>query len=551
MNSKTTDVPPLPPSGEALLTPPIQGTQQIRDYWCFISYRHADNKQPGRQWASWLHQAIETYEVPADLVGTVNERGDTIPERIFPVFRDEDELPADADLESPIYSALDRSKYLVVLCSPRAAQSPYVSNEIAYFKKLGRSERILAAILDGEPNSSDHPGKADAHLECFPDALRFEVDSNGNLTSERTEPIASDFRLSDGSEGWTSPGAYRQALEARRDLTGDKAASLVEEYKQRQNLMLLKILAGIMGVSVGVLTKRDQAYQLALAKKRQRVLARWLVLVGILAAVALCGLGLAVWQRQQAEAARERAIVARKSANMLIGYMQNDLSERLRPLGQIKLMEHINARIRQYYEEHPPEHTDKDVFEIMRTYALHDQGGILLSQGDFSAALEVYRESLDISAALAKKSPRDITLKQSLFTSYFNISLAFLYQDNFPEAFMASRRALVIAESLANEHPNDLNKANLASNYAIIGQLYHFQGDFPNALEAYLKSTSIVESLGNKNPNNARWQEKLCGYYNNISEVMVAQGNLTEAQNTQAQALLIAESLLERACPVS
>jgi hypothetical protein len=45
-----------------------------REYWCFISYRHADNKEPGRQWATWLHQAIETYEVPRDLDSTVNAR---------------------------------------------------------------------------------------------------------------------------------------------------------------------------------------------------------------------------------------------------------------------------------------------------------------------------------------------------------------------------------------------------------------------------------------------------------------------------------------------
>jgi hypothetical protein len=93
------------------------------EYWCFISYRHADNRDPGRQWATWLHQQIETYEVPSDLVGKTNDRGDVFPERIFPVFRDEDELPADADLASPIYRALERSKFLVVLCSPQAAAS--------------------------------------------------------------------------------------------------------------------------------------------------------------------------------------------------------------------------------------------------------------------------------------------------------------------------------------------------------------------------------------------------------------------------------------------
>jgi hypothetical protein len=101
-----------------------------RDYWCFISYRHADNVAPGRQWATWLHQAIETYEVPGDLVGKTNGRGDVIPQRIFPVFRDETDLPANAHLASGINDALAVSKVLLVICSPRAAASTYVADEI-------------------------------------------------------------------------------------------------------------------------------------------------------------------------------------------------------------------------------------------------------------------------------------------------------------------------------------------------------------------------------------------------------------------------------------
>lgn len=31
-----------------------------RKYGVFISYRHADNKEQGRQWATWLHHTLET-----------------------------------------------------------------------------------------------------------------------------------------------------------------------------------------------------------------------------------------------------------------------------------------------------------------------------------------------------------------------------------------------------------------------------------------------------------------------------------------------------------
>jgi len=190
-------------------------------YHAFISYRHADNKEPGRQWATCLHQAIETYEVPADLVGKKNGRGEVIPSRIFPIFRDEEELPADADLGNAIVRALDNTKLLIILCSPRAVASTYVADEIDYFKKLGHSDRIIAAILFGEPNASWDKGKLKTGFkiedECFPTPLQFEYDENGNPTEKRAEPIAADFRINNDrttEQGWTTIEAYKQHLNA-------------------------------------------------------------------------------------------------------------------------------------------------------------------------------------------------------------------------------------------------------------------------------------------------------------------------------------------------
>jgi len=68
-----------------------------RRYSAFISYRHADNTQEGRRWAEWLHRALERYVVPPDLIGTPNLRSEPIRDSLYPIFRDEDELPANAD----------------------------------------------------------------------------------------------------------------------------------------------------------------------------------------------------------------------------------------------------------------------------------------------------------------------------------------------------------------------------------------------------------------------------------------------------------------------
>ena len=289
-----------------------------RAYWCFISYRHADNREPGRQWATWLHQAIETYEVPAELVGQVNARGDTIPARIFPVFRDEEELPVDADLAAPIYRALDASRFLLVICSPRSAASPYVGNEIRYFKQLGFGDRVLAVMIEGEPNASSDAGKQAmgfaAGDECFPEALRHAVGPDGAVLADRSEPIAADFRIG-AAQGWTSPEAYRLALRDGGGLSAKTIDDQVEAYRRRCELMKLKIIAGILGVPLGTLTQRDKAYQLALAQKRAKTLRRWLVAVAALALIA-AALGLTAYR--SAELASAQRDIARNTLNRLM-----------------------------------------------------------------------------------------------------------------------------------------------------------------------------------------------------------------------------------------
>ncbi len=79
-----------------------------------------------------------------------------------------------------------------MICSPRAADSRWVQRRSAGVQALGRSDRIFCLIVDGEPNASDLPGStAD---ECFAPALRFQLDTDGQLTREPAEPIAADAR---------------------------------------------------------------------------------------------------------------------------------------------------------------------------------------------------------------------------------------------------------------------------------------------------------------------------------------------------------------------
>lgn len=244
-----------------------------RRYTAFISYRHADNTQEGRRWAEWLHRGLERYVVPPDLIGTPNLRGEPIRDSLYPIFRDEDELPANVDLATGIRAALEVSDHLIVLCSPRSAVSPWVRKEVREFKELGRSDRILAIIIAGEPNADD-PAKAREGIlpdeECFCEELRLgAVCDDGTLDwTIRTEPLAADLRPNGTrAEGFVTAEAYREHLKLNSNLTPDQIAAHAEAYRQQLDHALLKVIAGLLGVSVRRLEDRSIAHRVACARK--------------------------------------------------------------------------------------------------------------------------------------------------------------------------------------------------------------------------------------------------------------------------------------------
>jgi len=98
-------------------------------YRAFISYSHRD-----APWARWLHNALERYRVDRDLVGRATPAG-SVPKTLRPIFRDRDEFSAGHSLTEQSLTALDASQFLVVLCSPNAAHSKYVNEEVRYFNR--------------------------------------------------------------------------------------------------------------------------------------------------------------------------------------------------------------------------------------------------------------------------------------------------------------------------------------------------------------------------------------------------------------------------------
>jgi len=169
-------------------------------YWAFISYSHRDEAQ-----ATALHRKLETYRVPRAYAGTDTGQG-RVPDRLYPCFRDRDELGGAPSLGPVIERALSQSRALVVICSPNVKASKWVNEEIRFFRSLGRGDQIFAYLIDGEP------------ADAFPVALTKDPGS---------EPLAPDARPG-------RDGAHAALLKLVAGITGVRYADLVHRDQTRR-----------------------------------------------------------------------------------------------------------------------------------------------------------------------------------------------------------------------------------------------------------------------------------------------------------------------------
>ena len=197
-------------------------------YWCFISYSHHE-----KHIAVPLQRFLENYTPPGPLRTTITPPAG-LGVALRPVFRDETELGAASSLTDALHDALTDSYALVVLCSPNAARSRWVDEEIRLFRALGREQRVFLMLIEGEPNV-DLNGPY-AHLECLPPALR--------RSDRGEEPLAADLR---GGKPAFKSGALRLAA----GLWGVTLDELVHRHRRRQRQQLAA--AATLGLTVTLL----------------------------------------------------------------------------------------------------------------------------------------------------------------------------------------------------------------------------------------------------------------------------------------------------------
>ncbi|MBS0578353.1 MAG: tetratricopeptide repeat protein [Proteobacteria bacterium] len=529
-------------------------------YWAFLSYSHRDAK-----WTGWLHRALESYRPPKTLVGTRTARG-AVPRRLAPVFRDREELATATDLGSILRQALADSICQIVVCSPAAAKSRWVNEEILAFKRLGREDRIFCLIVDGEPNATDMPGREDE--ECFPPALRFHLDAEGNLSDRRTEPIAADARP--GKDGKTNAK--------------------------------LKLIAGVLAVNFDLLRRREQT------RRNRRLVA--------IATAASAGMvfasGLAAYALIQRRAAERQAETARQTTNFMIDLFRiSDPSEaRGNSITAREMLDKGAARIDRELATQPairatlldtvgttymglglyPQarrlmdgalqaRQGKDAKDPLALSLLQQhRGDLLMRQAQYEPAEAAYRQAIALQMA-RPKDDRDNQIE--LTKSLHGLGTLLAEKGQYAEADHTLHQALTLQHELYGpshreiattlkdlarvmDAAGDLNGAIPVMRYAVTMQreLNHNEPD-PALAEAINDLALLLEERGTYEESEKLYREALAMKrrvfgekhpevamgLNNLAAALQDEGDLEHAESTYREALLMQRALLGQVHP--
>jgi tetratricopeptide (TPR) repeat protein len=544
-------------------------------YRAFISYSHKDTR-----WAKWVHRGLEGFHVGDDLVGRETGLG-RVPKSLRPVFRDRDEFTAGHSLSDQTRAALDDSAALVVICSPNAAKSDYVNEEIRLFKSRHPDRLVIPLIVDNVPG--------DAEPQCFPSALAFKVTSDGTVTTIPDSILAADARKTGDS----------------RDLALAKVvASLigvpVDDVRKRQALTQawwIKVTAAVVGVVASLAMVSgflvfEHRHERAQQAEQSRQLADIQALVEKLASGG---------QTQGAEGPGRKQAIAKAVEAAQKGAAAGDtrLTDALELLRQGKIKEaeplfravaeereeaskaagheaaeawrHLGAiagladpkKAREAYAHAvalDPDNVDgllwhgwfekeagnlraaEEAYRRLITvesdkepghdvyWARVGLGGIAVARGDLGLAKSSYVDAQKIADRLAKADPNNAGWQRDLSVSYSRVGDVLRAQGNLTDALKYYRDSLAIADRLAKADPNKAGwQGDLSVSYDRVGDVLRAQGDLTEALKSYRESLAIRDRLAKADANNAGWQHDLGISNERIGDVQMAQGDLAAA----------------------
>ena len=559
----------------------------LPSYRAFLSYSSFDIR-----WAVWLQNRLENFPLDKDLIGRTTSTG-TIPATLGPIFRDRNDFTPGLTISDQTMQALDRSGALIVQCSRAAVRSTYVNEEIRLFKWRHPSRAVIPIIIDGVPN--------DPERECFPLALRFELNPDGTVSDRSAGVLAADLRdHADGRElalaklvarllGLGTDEVFRRAhreqrRRQRRWITGlsfvasllaalliwaeiNRREAIAERTVADRNFSAAKTAAdglvfdiaqglrdveGISAETLGkILGRAEKSFaELVKTSDFNKGLLRSQSAMFTEFAETYGALGQTDKQLEAAKSALsiDEQLAKSEPANPLwqryLVISQTDVGDVLRSQGD------LDGAL-QYYEsglaisdQFTKLDPTTDSWQLRLSITYQRLGSIFENKGNLEKALSNYTAGLSIDKRRADQDPTDPSRQSNLASTHRDIANVFSAQSNISAALDHSNLQLSILQTLSQSHRGNTDfQARYGLALTHVGRLYEKQGNLSAALAKYNSAFEAFKRLTQLDPSNTNWQSSLSEVYTSVGDVQQAQGNFAAAVKSYEEALRIDDRL--------
>jgi len=450
-------------------------------YKAFISYSHQDE-----QWARWLQRALESYRVPGGLVGKRGNFGN-VPARLGAIFRDREDLSSAANLTESVQQELAAAETLIVICSPAAAQSPWVNAEIRAFRALGRANRIYALIVDGDPQAPDRSN------QCFPGAL---VESDDDAT---VEPMAADAR----------------------------------KWADGKILAKVKLVAGILGVRLDELRQREM-------RRRRR---NWILSGVTIAAAVLLTTILSVTAISNRKMAEQR----RASTEELVSFMLGTLED-LSPVSGLDVLDEDQQEMIQLAEQ-LGFRALADAALLQKALDWRDEGMAARNRVDSQSAMTAFSNSLAALVHLYQRDTNNTDHLFEVGQAEFWVGYMHMDNGDLDQAEASMTRYGVVARRLINADPKSAENVmelsytltNLAAvESARVGAEHSKAIHMMQAALQYNQLANVLE------PNNQLYMSELAESQAWLADTWLGVCNLDKAYQFRSANVALAKQMLEQ-----
>jgi DNA-binding winged helix-turn-helix (wHTH) protein/tetratricopeptide (TPR) repeat protein/energy-coupling factor transporter ATP-binding protein EcfA2 len=337
------------------------------------------------------------------------------------------------------------------------------------------------------------------------------------------------------------------------------------------------MLAATSGLPISPQEHRFVALSRRRARRQRRLRVAaisGLVLLGMVAGVA--GL-IAARQRQE-------ALTQRAQAESLVEFMLGKLTDSLRPLGKLALLDAVSSEAMTYLSTVPETSSSLPV-ALMRERALRQIAEIRLDRGDVAGATVSFERAASLSKSITTTYPDNadawfdygnalfwlgqisyqaqhydaaskywngylqagLTLNAlhptdgkaivELSYAYNNLATLAFREGQYAQARAQFTRSLELKQRALQLQPADASvRADMADTLSWLGTTDEAGGDLAAAAASYAKALALLDALHSAAPEDQRWRYLAAGAATHLGDMRFAQGQLTEAATAYGRA---------------